>query len=215
MKNMLIAIISAGICFIPFIVCGQSLLMCGACSELEDAFLDKPNVLMEQKNNETQVSGRSASNKVEEKGNKLTENEKWKTRLEAVLDIPESPVPEGILLEMLKSSGSKFLVAVYKTGEENIVYKARQIIWPKIRMLFVGSETPLVHAMPVSGGTFSAGSSFYTIINEVNGFNVFYMPHGSAKKMSLVFSGEEGTMLTPEGFVCRIIKYVPNAKEDK
>jgi hypothetical protein len=68
-----------------------------------------------------------------------------------------------------------------------------------------------VHVVPVSGGTFSAGRTFYTIMNERDGFNVLYIPSKTTRKASLVFSGGEGTFLTPDGFVCRIKRYTPDA----
>lgn len=215
MRNVLVAIFSAGVYLFAFTASGQNLSMTGVYSEIEDAFLEKPNMFKKQERKVIQVPGRSMFEKTAEKRNGPAENKRWKTRLENILDIPESPVPEGILLEMLKSSGPKFLVAVYDTGEKDVVHKARQVIWSRIRTLFIGSEVPFVHIMPVSGGTFSVGKSFYTIINEMDGFNVFYIPRGSVKKMSLAFSGGEGTLLTPEGFVCRIKKYASDAGEDK
>lgn len=212
MRHLFTTILAAGICLLTFTAYGQTPSMQGMSLELEDAFLDKPKVIKEQRGGVPQVPVRTMPDGTGTKEGVFTDGEKWQARLETVLDIPKAPLPKGIELDMLKAPGSKFLVAVYDSEEEDVVRKTRQIIWSRARMLFTGAVIPLVHVMPVSGGTFSAGRTFFTIMNEADGFAVFYKPHGSARKGSLTFSGGEGAFLTPEGFVCRIRRYVPDTE---
>jgi hypothetical protein len=179
---------------------GEALSMKGMSSELEDAFLDKPPALR----GEGGITPGTASG-----GEKrfLTEGEKWQARLAVFLDMPAAPLPEGLNLKLLETSGARFVVAVFDTGEEDVVHRARQIAWPRVRALLARGAVPFVHIVPATGGTFSAGRTFYTIMNDKDGFNVFYIPQKSAKKASLTFSGEEGTFLTSDGFVCRIKRH--------
>ena len=212
MRHLLMTILAAGIFLQAFTVYGQTPSIQGMFLELEDAFLDRPKAIKEQKGGVSQVPGGTMSDGTGIKEGAFTDGKKWQARLETILDIPKAPSPKGIELEMLKAPGSKFLVAVYDSKEEDVVHKTRQIIWPRVKMLFTGASIPLVHVIPVSGGTFSAGRTFYTIMNETDGFTVFYIPRGLARKASLKFSGGEGALLTPEGFVCRIRRHVPDTK---
>lgn len=208
MRHIPGALLAACILLCTCLGYGQALSMQGVSSELEDAFLEKPKGVKSQ-------DTRGAPEGVTSDGagkdrTPLTEGKKWQARLADILELPEAPLPEGLTLKMLETPGTRFIVAVYNTGEEGVVHRARQIAWSGVRALFAG-EVPLIHVVPVSGGIFSAGRTFYTIMNERDGFNVLYIPQKAARKVSLVFSGGEGTFLTPDGFVCRIKRYTPDA----
>jgi hypothetical protein len=179
---------------------GETMSMKGVSSELEDAFLDKPQTVK----SESRIAPGTASGGEERS---LTEGEKWQARLAAFLDIPAVPPPDGLNLKLLEAPSAKFIVAVFDTGEEHVVHRAKQIVWPRVRMLFAGGPTPFLHIVPAAGGTFSAGRAFYTIMSEKDGFSVFYIPQKSTRKVALAFSGEEGAFLTPDGFVCRIKRH--------
>jgi len=209
MRHILAAVIAAGVCLYTYSGYGQALSMQGMSSELEEAFLDKPRIVKGQDG--PVAPGGATSGGAVEKKSPLTEGEKWQARLATIFDMPAAPLPEGLNLKMLEAPGTKFIIAVFDTGEEGVVHKARQIAWPRVRTLFGGGAMPFIHIVPVSGGTFSAGRTFYTIMNERDGFNVLYIPQKAAKKVSLVFSGTEGALLTPDGFVCRIKRYTPDA----
>lgn len=202
------ALLAAGILLCTCLGYGQALSMRGVSSELEDAFLERPKAVKSQ--DTRGVAEGVASDGAGKDRMPLAEGKKWQTRLAGILEIPEAPLPEGLTLKLLEMPGTRFIVAVYNTGEEGVVHKARQVVWSGVRTLFAG-EVPSIHIVPISGGTFGAGKTFYTIINERDGFNVLYIPQKAARKASLVFSGGEGTFLTPDGFVCRIKRYTPDA----
>lgn len=206
MRDILAVAVVAGICLCAFPGYGQAMSVQGMSSELEEAFLDKPKTVNGQ-DGPIVPGGTTSGGGVKNKP-AMTEGEKWQARLAAILDIPAAPLPEGLNLKMLEAPGTRFIVAVFDTGEKGVVQKARQIAWPRVRTLFSG-VTPLIHIVPVSGGTFSAGRTFYTVMNEKDGFNVIYIPQKATRKASLVFSGAEGSLLTPDGFVCRIKRYTP------
>ncbi|MBP7528180.1 MAG: hypothetical protein KA801_09655 [Syntrophorhabdaceae bacterium] len=208
MRHIPAALLAACILLCTCLGYGQALSMRDVSSELEDAFLEKPKAVKSQ---DTRGAPEGVTSDGAGKDRApLTESKKWQARLAGILEIPEAPLPEGLTLKILETPGTRFIVAVYNTGEEGVVHKARQIVWPEIRALFAG-EVPLIHVVPVSGGTFGAGRTFYTITNERDGFNVLYIPQKAARKVSLAFSGGEGTFLTPDGFVCRIKRYTPDA----
>lgn len=200
MRHILVILFAVCMCLYGYSGHGETMSMKGMSSELEDAFLDKPQAVK----SESRIAPGTASG-----GEKrsLTEGEKWQARLAAFLDIPSVPSPEGLNLKLLGAPGAKFIVAVFDTGEEHVVHRAKQIAWPRVRALFAGGSTPFLHIVPAAGGTFSAGTTFYTIMSDKDGFNVFYIPQKSARKVALIFSGEEGAFLTPEGFVCRIKRH--------
>lgn len=200
MRRLLAALFAICICLYAHSGLSETMSIKGMSSELEDAFLDKPQAV--------KSDGRMVPEAdPERKQLSLTEGERWQTRLAAILDMPAAPSPEGLNLKLLEAPGAKFIVAVFDTGEEGVVHRAKQIAWPRVTVLFAGGAIPLLHIVPATGGTFSAGSTFYTIMGDKEGFNVFYIPHRSAKKVSLTFPGEEGTFLTPDGFVCRIKRH--------
>ncbi len=209
MRRIFAALFAAGICLCACRGYGQVLSMQGMSSELEEAFLDKPKAINGQ--DDRMVPGGTISGGGVERKSAMTEGEKWQARLAAILDIPAAPLPEGINLKMLEAPGTKFIVAVFDTGEEGVVHKARQIAWPRVRTLFAGGAMPFIHIVPISGGTFSAGRTFYTIMNEKDGFTVLYIPQKATRKVSLTFSGAQGSLLTPDGFVFRIKRYTPDA----
>lgn len=202
------ALIAAGVLLCACLGYGQALSMRGVSSELEDAFLERPKAVESQ--DTRGVPEGITSDGAGKDRTPLTEGKKWQAKLAGILDIPEAPLPEGLTLTLLETPGTRFIVAVYNTGEEGVVHKARQVVWSGVRTLFAG-EVPSIHIVPMSGGTFGAGRTFYTIINERDGFNVLYIPQKTARKASLEFSGGEGTFLTPDGFVCRIKRYTPDA----
>lgn len=215
MKRVCLTSLTATVFFIASAGYGWNLSMQGISSELEDAFLDKPKAIKNEENETRRIPDGTISGVTVEKRVLFTEGEKWRSRLEAILDIPRVPIPEGVMLEALNVPGSKFVVAVYNAGEEGVVRNTRRIAWTRVKVLFTRDSLPLIHVMPVSGGTFSAGRASYAIINELGGFNVIYTPRGMARKVSLTFSGNEGTLLTPEGFVCRIIRHIPDGGGEK
>lgn len=179
-------------------------------SDIANAFLEKPATTVQQEKNGT-VAGRPATGIIhEEKESSLTGKE-WQAKLETILDIPKAPLLDGLILKMLCAPGSRYIAAVYNTGEENVVRKVKQINWPMVRMLFGKDPALAIHVVPASGGTFSAGSTFYTITNEPDGFSILYMPQRSVKKVAVTFIGNEGAFLTPDGYVCRVRKHVPDS----
>ena len=208
MRDIFAVAVVAVICLCTCPGYGQALSIQGMSSELEEAFLDKPKTV--EGRHSRMVPGAAASGGGVEGKPAMTEGEKWQARLTAILDIPAAPLPEGISLKMLEAPGTKFIVAVFDTGEEGVVHKARQIAWPRVRTLFTGGAPPFIHIVPISGGTFSAGRTFYTVMNEKDGFTVLYIPQKATRKVSLTFSGEQGSLLTPDGFVCRIKRYTPD-----
>jgi len=213
MIRLLTVILATGICLYGFAGYGKTLSIHGISSEIESAFLDKQNTINGQDNSTGQAPGRATTDVTRGKVGSSMNGEQWRKRLEAILDIPKAPLPGSLELEMLEVSGAKFIVAVYDTGEEGLVHRTREIIWPKVKMLFNKGRTPVLHIVPVSGGTFGAGKMFYTIMNESNGFNVFYiLLEGAPREVSLAFSDSEGTFLTPDGFICRIRKHVSVAE---
>ncbi len=200
MRRILVALFAACICLYAYSGQGESPSMKGMSSELEDAFLDKPQA--------GKSEGRIAPgivSPVEKPA--LIDGEKWRRRLAAILDIPDVPLPEGLNLKLLEAPGARFIIAVFDTGEEHVVHRAKQIAWPRVRALFARGTVPLLHVVPATGGTFSAGRTFYTIMSDEDNFSVFYIPQRSARKVSLTFPGEEGAFLTPDGFVCRIKRH--------
>jgi len=200
MRRILATLFALSICLYAYSGWGESLSMEGMTSELEDAFLDKPKVI---KSDREIAHGAAPGGQTRS----LTESEQWQARLAAILDIPAAPPPEGLNLKLLEAPGARFIVAVFDTGEEGIVHRAKQIAWPGVRALFAGEPMPFLHIVPATGGTFGAGRTFYTIMSDGDGFNVFYIPQRSTRKVSLTFSGGEGAFLTPDGFVCRIRRY--------
>lgn len=200
MRRILVTLFAACMCLCAYSGQGETMSMKGMSSELEDAFLDKPQTVK----SESRIDPRTASGGEERS---LTEGEKWQARLAVFLDIPAVPPPDGHNLKLLEAPGTRFIVAVFDTGEERVVHRAKQIIWPRVRMLFAGGSTAFLHIVPAAGGTFSAGRTFYTIMSDKDGFSVFYIPQKSARKVALTFSGEEGAFLTPDGFVCRIKRH--------
>ncbi len=208
MRHIPGALFAAGILLCTCLGYSQALSMRGVSSELEDAFLEKPKVVKSR--DARGVPEDVASDGAGKDRTPLTEGRKWQTRLAGILEIPEAPLPEGLTLKTLETPGTKLVVAVYNTGEEGVVHKARQIVWSGVRALFAG-EVPSIRVVPMSGGTFDAGRTVYTIMNERDGFNVLYIPQKAARRVSLAFSGGEGTFLTPDGFVCRIKRYTPDA----
>lgn len=197
MKRVLATLFAACICLYAHSGQCEVLSIQGMSSELEDAFLDKPKAVK----SEGPIVAKTIPG-----GEKRspTEGEKWQARLAAVLDIPAAPPPEGLNLKLLETPGPRFIIAVFDTGEERVVHRARKITWPRVRTLFAGGTMPFLHMVPATGGTFSTGKTFYTIMSDRDGFNVSYIPQRSTRKVLLAFSGDEGAFLTPDGFVCRI-----------
>lgn len=208
MRRILVALFAACVSLWGYSGYGEALSMKEMSLELEDAFLDKPKALKGELN---RMAPRAAASGAGAERPPLTEGEKWQAKLAAILDIPAAPTQDGFNIKMLEAPGTRFIVAVFDTGERGVVHKARQIAWHRIRTLFTGGAMPLIHVVPVMGGTFSAGRTFYTIMNDKDGFNVFYIPQKAARKVSLGFSGGEGVFLTPDGFVCRVKRYTPDA----
>jgi|GEM_PF-4932851 len=200
MRHIFAALFATCMCLCVYSGQGEVLSMKGISSELEEAFLDKPQGVMKK----GRVPQGTASGGKERS---IATGEEWQVRLAAILDMPAVPLPEGFNLKLLEAPGEKFIITVFDTGEEHMVQRAKQIAWLKVRALFAGGVVPLLHIVPATGGTFSAGRAFYTIASGGNGFNVFHIPQRSARKGSLVFSGDEGAFLTPDGFVCRIKRY--------
>lgn len=200
MRHILAALFAACICLCAYSGHGEALSMKGISSELEEAFLEKRQAVM----NKGRVPPGTASGGKERS---ITTGEEWQARLAAILDMPAAPLPEGLNLKLLEAPGERFIVTVFDTGEDHVVQRAKQIAWLKVRALFSGGAVPLLHIVPATGGAFSAGRTFYTIASGRDGFNVFHIPQRSARKVSLAFSGDEGAFLTPDGFVCRIKRH--------
>ena len=108
MRRILAALFAACICLYAYSGQGESPSMKGMSSELEEAFLDKPQA--------GKSEGRTALGIVSgvEKP-ALTEGEKWQPRLAAILDIPDAPPPEGLNLKLLEAPGARFIIAVFDT----------------------------------------------------------------------------------------------------